>query len=159
MRTPIPAGLVLAAALGLSGCAGGTDVFGEPGAGYVGDVAAELAAADWTRAEEVTVALSEFRFEPATLVFQAGGAYRLRIENSGNVTHYFASESFFKAIAVKELRTPAGEVDRPYLRSIAVTSGEAKELDFVPVRKGVYRVECTVPFHATFGMVAEIRIE
>ncbi len=159
MRRPRLGIVSVAAALALSGCAGAADVFGDPGSGYVEDMAAQVAAADWVRAQEVDVVLSEFRFEPAMLAFRAGGSYRLRFENRGSVTHYFTSEPFFKAIAAKRLGAPSGEVDLPYLRSIAVAPGEPKELDFVPVRKGVYRLECTALGHAAFGMVGEIRIE
>ena len=150
--------IIAAMTLGLAGCAGGEDVFGEPGAGYVEDMAAPVAAADWSQAETITVALAEYEFAPAALSFRRGVPYRLRIENSGGATHFFASEGFFKAIAAQRLKTPEGEIDMPYLRSIAVAPGAVKELFFVPVKKGQYDLECTAPLHSLFGMVGGIQV-
>ena len=117
-----PIVIIVAVMLGLAGCAGGEDVFGKPGAGYVEDMAAQVAAADWSKAETITVTLSEFEFAPATLSFRQGVPYRLRMENRGDATHFFASEGFFKAIATQRLKTPQGEIDMPYLRSIVSTA-------------------------------------
>ena len=153
-----PIAIIAAVMLGLVGCAGGEDVFGKPGAGYVEDMAAQVAAADWSKAETITVALAEFEFGPATLRFRQGVPYRLRMENRGDATHFFASEGFFKAIASQQLKTPQGEIDMPYLRSIAVAPGVEKELFFVPVKKGEYDLECTAPLHSLFGMVGRIQI-
>ena len=58
--------IVAAAIVGLAGCAAGEDVFGNPEAGYVEDMAAQVAAADWSNAEMITISLSEFEFTPAT---------------------------------------------------------------------------------------------
>ena len=149
---------IAAVLLGLAGCAGGEDVFGEPGAGYVEDMAARVAAADWPAAETITVALAEYEFTPATLSFRPGVAYRLRLENRGDSTHFFASEGFFKAIAAQRLKTSQGEIDMPYLRSIAVPPGATKELFFVPVKQGEYELECTAPLHGLFGMVGSIQV-
>lgn len=153
-----PIAIIAAVMLGLAGCAGGEDVFGKPGAGYVEDMAAQVAAADWSKAETITATLSEFEFAPATLSFRQGVPYRLRMENRGDATHFFASEGFFKAIASQRLKTPQGEIDMPYLRSIAVAPGVEKELFFVPVKKGEYDLECTAPLHSLFGMVGRIRV-
>ncbi len=158
MGTTTRAALFAAAVLGLAGCAGGEDVFGKPGAGYIEDVAAQVAAADWSKAETITVALAEFEFAPATLSFRQGVPYRLRIENRGDATHFFASESFFKAIASQRLKTPQGEIDTPYLRTIAVAPGTEKELFLVPVKKGEYDLESTAPLHSLFGMAGRIQV-
>lgn len=150
--------IVAAAIVGLAGCAAGEDLFGAPEAGYVEDMAAQVAAADWSKAETTTVTLSEYDFTPATLTFRRGVPYRLRMENRGDVTHFFVSEGFFKAIATQRLKTPKGEIDMPYLKSIAVAPGTEKELFFVPVEKGEYDLECTAPLHSLFGMVGTIQV-
>lgn len=151
--------LVALALVGVAGCAPAKDVFGDPKAGYVGDVAARVAAADWSSAETLTIALSEFAFSPDRLTFQEGAPYRLSIENGGERAHSFVSEGFFEAIAARKLTTPSGAVEHLYLKSIAFSPGEAKELHFVAVKPGTYELECTVPLHATFGMTGKIRIE
>ena len=150
--------LAVLAVGGAGGCAGAQDVFGDPGAGYVGDARERVASADWPRAETPTVVLSEYAFSPGTLTFRAGTPYRLRIENGGDSTHFFVSDGFFKAIAPGRLITRSGETAQPALKSIALAPGEAKTLEFVPVRTGAYELQCTAPLHAAFGMHGTILI-
>ncbi len=152
------AALAALAIVGVGGCAGAHDVFGDPGAGYVGDARERVASAEWPRAETLTVVLSEYAFSPGTLTFRAGTPYRLKIENGGESTHFFVSDGFFKAIAPGKLITRSGETAQPYLKSIALAPGEAKTLEFVPVRTGAYELECTAPLHGVFGMRGTILI-
>ncbi len=144
---------------GLLGCTTGDIVLDMPAAGYVVGARARVEAADWSQAEIVAVELSEFKFEPSDLAFQEGIAYRLVLRNTGDRTHTFVSENFFKAIATEKLVTADGMIATPYLRAIAVRSGEEKELRFVPVRKGTYGLECTILLHSTFGMEGRITIQ
>ncbi len=148
---------MLGAALILAGCVR-EDVFRESGTGYVENSAQLVAAADWSRAEAVTITLSEFSFSPANLTFAAGSPYRLLIRNNGNIQHLFVADGFFKGIAAQRLKTPDGDVDAPHIAAIAVPPGAEKELAFVAVTPGTYHLECSLPFHATFGMEAEIAI-
>lgn len=150
--------MIALAVLVLAGCDAGEDVFGDPGAGYVEDVAAVITAADWSQAETVTVTLSEFYFSPASLTFRANVPYRFRIANRGIAAHNFVSQTFFKAIAIQRMKTPQGDIDMPYLKSIAVAPGTEKEVFFVPVKKGEYDLECTAPLHRLFGMVGKIAV-
>ncbi len=152
------AALAALAVVGVGGCAGAQDVFGDPGAGYVVDARERVASAEWPRAETLTVVLSEYAFSPGTLAFRAGTPYRLRIKNGGDSTHFFVSDGFFKAIAPGRLITRSGETAQPTLESIALAPGEAKTLEFVPVRTGAYELECTAPLHAAFGMHGTILI-
>ena len=151
--------IVAAAIVGLSGCAAGEDLFGAPEAGYVEDMAALVAAADWSKAETVTVELSEFEFAPSSLTFRQQAPYRLRLENRGKATHFFVSEEFFKAIAIQRMETPVGEITMHYPKSISVAPGTEKELYFLPVREGAYGLKCTAPLHELFGMKGEITIQ
>lgn len=142
----------------LVGCAGGDVVLERPGPGYVRDIAAKTANVDWSKAETVTVTLSEFRFAPARLSFQSGVPYRLRLRNAGTRDHTFVSPGFFQAIAAAKLVSADGEAARPYLQSIAVPPGAEKELFFVPVKTAVYGVKCTVFLHESFGMEGKITV-
>ena len=56
------------------------------------------------------------------------------------------------------LITRSGETARPNLKSIALAPGEAKDLEFVPVRTGAYELECTAPLHSVLGMHGTILI-
>jgi len=148
--------LVAAALLALGGCAGGDVVFKEHRAGYVPDVAAKVATVDWAGAKPVDVTLSEFQFSPARLTFRTGVPYRLRLRNTGDRSHTFVSEDFFKAIAVGKFVTPEGEIVEPYVGKVALRPGAEKELLFVAVRPGTYHLACTIPLHEAFGMKGEI---
>lgn len=145
-------------ALALAGCASGDIVLDRPGADYVRDVSARVAAVEWSLAETVTVDLSEHRFEPANLVLDEGVGYRLILRNTGDRRHTFVSEDFFKSIAVHKLISAAGVIERPSLKVIEVLPGESKELHLVAVRPGVYDLKCSVFLHESFGMHGQITV-
>ena len=149
----------LVAALAVAGC--GTtsgDEFAASGAGYVEDQSAYVARANWSDAETVEVVLNEYAFEPSTLRFAAGQTYRLRLTNTGGSTHFFVSDGFFRSIAVQSLGNPPAPDDPVWLTSIVLPAGATREMTFVPVVPGTYALECTAPFHATFGMTGEITV-
>ncbi len=143
----------------LAGCTSGDVILDRPGAGYVEDVRAHVAAVDWSGVQTVEVSLAEFAFAPETLAFERGRPYRLVLENGGRRTHTFVSEGFFKAIAVQKLASADGEIANPYIESIELARGAVKEITFVPVRPGSYDLRCTVFLHERFGMHGRITIE
>jgi uncharacterized cupredoxin-like copper-binding protein len=142
----------------LAGCTTGDIVLESPSPGYVQDIQSRANGADWSKTETVTVKLSEFRFEPPSLVFQEGVPYRLVFLNIGERTHTFVSEGFFKAIGAQRLTFKDGEHVNPYFKSVEIASGAERELYFVPVREGAYPLECSVFLHDTFGMEGQITI-
>ena len=152
-------GLMVVAAAVLGACAARDVVLEEPPPGYVEDAAARVAAVDWSRAESVEVRLTEYAFDPRNLTFRSGKPYRLRIENVGTGSHTFVSEGFFQSIAAKQLVGGESAVSTPFLKTVAVSPKTVRELTFVAVQPGTYRLECTVPLHALFGMVGEITIQ
>ena len=153
-RHPLFLALLLVAACGRL-----EDQYGAPGSGYVDDPAAQIAAADWSKAEAVTVALDEYAFAPDALVFRAGRPYSLTLMSDGEGGHTFTGPGFFRAIAVRSLATAEGMKRAPLLDSIALEAGQSRTLDFVPVRAGTYDLQCDRPLHDIFGMTASIRIE
>ena len=150
--------LIALGLLGMSACAPGEVLLGEPPQGYVEDAKARVAAAKWSKAQTVTVALSEFRFRPQELDFRKGAAYHLRIENRGQISHTFDAAEFFGAIAVQKVSSGGSETALPYIKSIVVARGEATELYFVAVTPGTYDLECSKPLHDGFGMTGKIVI-
>ncbi|MDQ2102659.1 cupredoxin domain-containing protein [Azospirillum isscasi] len=148
----------LATTLILAGCGTGTDLAQRPPPGYVGDVAARVAAVDWAQARPVTVELAEFAFQPEHLAFEQGVPYRLTLENRGNVAHTFTSEGFFKAIAVRRVTTPQGPVDTPALVNLEIPAGQTDVVEFVPVQAGTYALACHEPLHSSFGMTGTIAV-
>lgn len=159
MRDRYIAGPVVALLLAMAACTTGDVLTDKPAPGYVEDVAALVGAVDWTQAEIVTVELSEFQFKPTKLRFQEGVGYRLMLRNTGDGRHTFVAETFFTAIAADKLISADDMIATPYLQVIEVLPGSEKELRFVPVRKGTYDLECSVPFHALFGMEGVITVD
>lgn len=135
--------------LWVSACAGRRPIAGPPG----GDRTA--AAADWARAELVTVALDEYAFRPGRITLREGQPYRLRLENRGARTHDFTAPGFFRTVAMRE-GDPRTEEVRAKGGSVDVPAGEAREVALVPLRGGSYPLECAKPLHDVFGMIGDI---
>jgi uncharacterized cupredoxin-like copper-binding protein len=150
--------LPVAVVAALTACASGDVVLQTPPEAYVQDAPARVAAADWSQAETVEVALSEYEFSPATLSFEAGEPYLLVLRNEGTSTHTFTSPGFYRAIAAQKLVAGNDEQALPYIEQIEIPSGSSKGLYFLPVRKGTYALECAVFLHESFGMHGEITI-
>jgi uncharacterized cupredoxin-like copper-binding protein len=158
LRSPRAGGLALVLLLLLSACAA-KDVMAPDSSGYVADSERRVADIDWTKAETVDVALSEYDFTPASLSFRQGHPYRLHLTNKGGDVHDFASKPFFQAIAAAKLVAPDATTTLPHLQSIGLKPGETKDLYFVAVTPGSYPFECREPLHAMFGMTGTARIE
>jgi uncharacterized cupredoxin-like copper-binding protein len=148
----------LAVMLVLAGCTMGDAGRKDTPSDYVVDAAARVAAADWSRAETVTVALSNFHFMPDKLEFRHDTAYRLHLVNQSRSAHTFTSEGFFRAIAVQKLQSSSGSVAEASTTSIELAAGDQKDLYFVAVRPGTYKLECSELLHDTLGMTGQIAI-
>jgi uncharacterized cupredoxin-like copper-binding protein len=113
---------------------------------------AAAVAADWSRAQSVTVTTTEYEFSPKRLVFKRGAAYRLHVENRGHEMHEFTAPEFFKTA---KIRDPAVlNADRI---EIEIPPGKAKDLYFVPQRAGTYPLRCSD--HDWAGMTGAIIVE
>jgi uncharacterized cupredoxin-like copper-binding protein len=127
---------------------------------YMHDATDRVKAADWSKMETITVAMTDYAFNPASVVFRQGVPYKLVIQNKGSEKHYFTAELFFRAIATRKLQSNTdGEVKAPYFSAIEVYPGRSLDLYFIPVKTGTYTLICTVEGHEVMGMKGEIRIE
>jgi uncharacterized cupredoxin-like copper-binding protein len=109
-------------------------------------------AADWSKAQPVTVVTTESKFTPHNLVFQRGVAYRLHVENRGKEMHEFNAADLFKS---SEIGNPeALNADKT---EIVVHPGEAKDLLFMPKQAGHFRLVC--PDHDWDGMTGKITVK
>lgn len=121
--------------------------------------------ADWNSAEVVTVVMEEessssFVFKPSLLTFTAGNPYILKIQNPGKNSskHYFATEEFYKSIALRKAQTADAEYKAPYLKAVELLIGGEIEIYFVAVVPGEYNFLCTIPGHAEKGMIGTINV-
>ncbi len=127
---------------------------------YVSDAEARVKAADWSKMETVSVVLKEYSYVPSILNFKAGVPYKLEIRNEGTVKHYFTAEQFFKAIATRKVQSNAdGEIKAPYFSALEIFPGRSLDLYFIPVKKGTYKLHCTITGHEAKGMHGSIVIE
>jgi uncharacterized cupredoxin-like copper-binding protein len=116
-------------------------------------IAPALAAdTDWSKAQTITLVMSEYKFTPDTLTFQRGVAYRLRLINRGKEMHELDGPQFYAAISVgnPEILVHSGlEVD--------VEPGKSQDLLFVPLQAGSYAVDCDD--HEAFGMTGNFTVQ
>jgi uncharacterized cupredoxin-like copper-binding protein len=116
------------------------------------DVASPAASIDWTRAETVTVRLSDFEYSPAYLRFRVGAPVRIRLVNEGSGQHDFSAPAFFSAASY-----PPGSRG-PDDGDITVKKGQTAEIELVPTVAGKYRLRCTEFLHTLFGMTGQIEV-
>jgi uncharacterized cupredoxin-like copper-binding protein len=108
-------------------------------------------AADWSKAQPISVVTTESKFTPHKLAFRRGVAYRLHVENRGKEMHEFNAAGLFKS---SEIGNPeALNADKT---EIVVRPGEAKDLLFMPKQVGHFRLVC--PDHDWDGMTGKITV-
>jgi uncharacterized cupredoxin-like copper-binding protein len=108
-------------------------------------------AADWSKAQKITVVTVEYAFKPADLRFRVGQPYRLHLENKGKETHEFTAPDFFKTL---DMRNP--EMTGPDRREIVLQPGDKKDFYFVAKQTGPFDLRCSD--HDWAGMVGHITV-
>ena len=105
------------------------------------------------------------RFFPETINLETGKLYRLVLFNPSPQKHYFSSEGMAQAIFTRKVQVnggdgkPIAEV-KGHIREVEVYPNGTTEWWFVPLKTGNFNdLKCTIPGHATGGMVGEIIIK
>jgi uncharacterized cupredoxin-like copper-binding protein len=113
---------------------------------------ARTADIDWSKAETVTLAMSEYQFTPNALAFKRGTAYRLHLVNNGRELHELDGPQFFAAITVgnPELLVNGG-------KEVDVKPGQSQDLLFVPNQAGSFPIDCDD--HEAFGMTGTFTVQ
>lgn len=107
---------------------------------------------DWSKADTMTVKLSDFEFSPAYLGLRVGTPVRLVLVNEGSGEHDFSAPEFFSAVIYR----PGSMV--PAEGRIEVPKNETKEVDLLPLTAGSYKLKCTEFLHSLFGMRGTIEV-
>jgi uncharacterized cupredoxin-like copper-binding protein len=94
----------------------------------------------------LTITLSSYRFDPASIRLQHGQTYRLHLVNPSGSGHNFVAPAFFAAAGTNR-------------RAIEVPGGASADVDIVAPAPGRYPVKCSHFLHSTFGMKGEIIVE
>jgi plastocyanin len=113
-----------------------------------------VASAASAHVQLVTVTMSNYAYEPATLDFLAGSDYQLEFVNTSSKGHDFSAPELFAAGTIE----PS---DRAKVKdgSVEVDAGATVDIRFVPNKKGSYKIRCTHFMHATFGMTGTATVE
>jgi uncharacterized cupredoxin-like copper-binding protein len=99
----------------------------------------------------INVQLSNFKFNPNTIVLDHGRPYVLRLHNASDGGHDFAAPTFFAAsmVAAEDRRlVTEGEVEVP--------PGQVREVRLTAPAAGTYKLKCTHSMHKLFGMSGTI---
>jgi len=99
----------------------------------------------------VAVQLSNFKFNPRTIVLDHGRRYVLRLHNASSGGHDFTAPAFFAAATI----APS---DRRWVQGgeIEVPPGQVREISLTAPGAGRYKLKCTHKFHKFFGMSGAI---
>jgi uncharacterized cupredoxin-like copper-binding protein len=97
----------------------------------------------------LTVAMTEFAFEPDALAVQVGATVTLDLENVGGIEHNFVIMS-----TPIENESDYLAVNAFFERTLA--PGESATVTFTAPAAGTYQVICSISGHFTAGMVGEL---
>lgn len=111
-------------------------------------ILALLATAAAPAEQRIEVALSNFRFTPATIQLVHGQPYVLHLSSRGG--HSFAAKAFFAAATM-----PAADRARLKNGKVELAGGESADIRFVAPAPGIYPIKCTHFLHAGFGMTGK----
>lgn len=133
------AALVIAAAL-IAGCGGGV---GQAGA------------ADTGPAQQLTVTLTELKFEPSNFTVQAGRPVEVKVQNRGTMEHDFTiggmpASDVKNAVGAHAHR--AGEIAGHAM------AGHDATIRFTPTTPGRYGIYCSLPGHKEAGMIGFLTV-
>lgn len=110
---------------------------------------------DWSRAPHIPIALSSFRFEPATITLQHGQPYILDLANTGSGGHNIAAPEFFRAATVAG--ADAGEISNG---RIEIAGHSQKSVRLVaPIAAGHYAMHCSHFMHSSMGMKGDLVVQ
>ena len=130
MRTLLTSLAVASVALGLTACGGGGN-----GGGDTPTVTVKPG-------QPVHVKGSEYKFQPADIVLEGGGARKFEFENTGSLAHN---------LRIMENGAEVGGTP-------TFQGGETKSAT-VSLQHGEYELVCTVGDHASLGMTAKLTVK
>jgi len=112
------------------------------------------AGTDWSKAQMIDIAMSDFNFAPANLQLRANQPYRLHLTNSSSHGHDFAAPTLFAAAAVAP-----DDQSKIEDGSVEVAGGQSIDVKFVPNAAGTYKFHCSHFLHSAFGMTGQASVQ
>lgn len=115
-----------------------------------------------SRAQEVQVETTEFKFSPATIQVEAGTPVKLTLLNKGSVEHDLSVVEILLTDVKTTTDSHGHEMSnmpiQPKLH-VAAVAGKSSVIEFTPTRPGTYEVLCTVAGHKEAGMIAQLIVK
>jgi plastocyanin len=130
MRTLLTSLAVASVALGLTACGGG-----DKGGGDTPTLTVKPG-------QPVHIKASEYKFQPADIVLEGGGARKFEVENTGSLGHN---------LRVTQEGSDIGGTQ-------TLQNGETKAAT-VSLQHGEYELVCSIGDHASLGMTARLTVK
>jgi uncharacterized cupredoxin-like copper-binding protein len=110
---------------------------------------------------EVTVGMTEFAFDPATITVDTGAEVTVTAENQGSVEHDFVVlDQGREIVAETDLPEDLEEVRNEWaVVSLHTDPGAAETGTFTAPATGDYQIICLVPGHFSAGMEGTLTVE
>jgi uncharacterized cupredoxin-like copper-binding protein len=102
----------------------------------------------------VTIELSNFKFNPATLTLAHGRPYVLHFVNAASGWHDFVAKEFFDAATIApedRAKVKHGEIE--------LSGGESADIHLVANTPGSYKSHCSHFMHSSFGMTGNVVVQ
>ncbi|MBA2337862.1 MAG: cupredoxin domain-containing protein [Acidimicrobiia bacterium] len=109
---------------------------------------------------EITVGMTEFAFDPATVSVATGAEITVTVENQGTVEHDWVVLDQGREIAAEaDLPEDTAEVNQEWaVASVHTEPGEAATTSFTAPAAGTYQIICLIPGHFSAGMEGELTV-
>lgn len=112
------------------------------------------AATAQTAPQTLSVEMSNFKFDPATLTLAHGRPYVLHFVNSASGGHNFVAKEFFDAATIApddRAKVKNGEIE--------LGGGESADIHLVANTPGTYKSHCSHFMHSSFGMTGTVVVQ
>ena len=112
--------------------------------------------------QEITVEVSEFKFQPATIEVAAGSPVKITMRNQSAVEHDWnimkIPAAGIKSLSQSAMEHDMGGANQPELHMSAMM-GQIAQMEFTPTRPGTYEFYCAVVGHKESGMVGTLVVK
>lgn len=154
IMTRLGALLVVLAVIGAcGGDGGGTDTTS-------GDASTATSDGEAGEPAEITVGMTEFEFDPATVSVATGAEITVTVENQGTVEHDWVVLDQGREIAAEaDLPEDTAEVNQEWaVAAVHTEPGEAATTTFTAPAAGAYQIICLIPGHFSAGMEGQLTV-
>ena len=128
----------------------------------VEDARERIQAADWSKAEIISLRIRQSSFNPMIIGLKQNRPYVIRINNGDDSIHVFRAGEFFRSVALAKVEVDGFDSEDHCITAVSIDGGETAEIQLVAVRDGRYEFDdnpLLVPWVLIPGAVGIIYIE